>query len=136
MARVILVDDDPVIADLVVNAMLDAGHAIGWIPDAQNALRFMRHRPPQLAIVDCMMPGMSGVELVRAMRGDGAICHIPVIMLTARCSDSDEAIAYGAGADDYLHKPVDFDLLAGRIEAMLARVHAHESQPIISAARR
>lgn len=124
MARIILIDDDPTFAHLVVDALLDTGHAIGWIADARDALRFMRHRPPELAIVDCAMPGMSGVELVRAMRGDGMIYHVPVIMLTARCGDRDETIAYGAGADDYLHKPIDFDLLAGRVEAMLARTHA------------
>ncbi len=124
MARIILVDDDPVIGDLVVNALLDAGHAIGWIADAATALNFMRHRPPHLAIIDCAMPGMSGVELLRTMRCDGALCHVPAIMLTARHSGRDEAIALGAGADDYLRKPVDFDLLAGRIEAALLRASA------------
>lgn len=124
MARIILVDDDPVIGDLVVSALLDAGHAIGWIADARTALNFMLHRPPHLAIIDGAMPGMSGVELLRAMRGDGKLCSIPAIMLTARHSSRDEAIAYGAGVDDYLRKPVDLDLLAGRVEALLMRVPA------------
>ena len=119
MARIILVDDDPVIGDLVVNALLDAGHAIGWIADAETALRVMRRRPPSLAIIDCAMPGMSGVELLRTMRSEGDLCHVPVVMLTARQSTQDEAIAYGAGADDYLRKPIDLDLLAGRIHALL-----------------
>ena len=119
MARIILVDDDPVIGDLVVNALLDAGHAIGWIADAETALRVMRRRPPSLAIIDCAMPGMSGVELLRTMRSDGGLCHVPVVMLTARQSNQDEAIAYGAGANDYLRKPIDLDLLAGHIHALL-----------------
>ena len=119
MARIILVDDDPVIGDLVVNSMLDAGHAIGWVADAATALRVMRQRPPQLAIIDCSMPGMSGVDLLRTMRSEGDLCHVPAVMLTARRSSQDEAIAYGAGADDYLRKPIDLDFLIGRINALL-----------------
>lgn len=119
MARIILVDDDPVIGALVANAVMDAGHAIGWISDAMTALQVMRQRPPQLAIIDCAMPGMSGVELLRTMRSDGALCHVPVVMLTARQGDQDEAIAYSAGADDYLRKPVDLDFMVGRLDALL-----------------
>ena len=119
MARIILVDDDPVIGALVANAVMDAGHAIGWISDAMTALQVMRQRPPQLAIIDCAMPGMSGVELLRTMRSDGALCHVPVVMLTARQSDQVEAIAYSAGADDYLRKPVDLDFMVGRLDALL-----------------
>ncbi len=119
MARIILVDDDPVIGQLVAAALLSAGHAIGWIDDGQGALGVMRARPPHLAIIDCAMPGMSGVELVRAMRADGRLCHVPVIMLTARTSVNDEALAYNAGAHDYLRKPVDLDLLVARVETML-----------------
>ena len=120
MARIILVDDDPVIGDLVVNSMIDAGHAIGWIADAATALRVMRQRAPHLAIIDCVMPGMSGVELLRTMRSEGTLCHVPAVMLTARQSSQDETIAYWAGADDYLRKPIDLDFLIGRINALLA----------------
>lgn len=119
MARIILIDDDPVIAELVCNAMIAAGHAIGWISDGDTALRVMRARSPHVVIVDCAMPGMSGVQLVRTMRSEGKLCHVPALMLTARHGINDEAIAYGAGADDYLRKPVDFDQLAGRVEALL-----------------
>ena len=53
------------------------------------------------------------------MRGDDRLCGVPVLMLTARQSDSDERLAFAAGADDYVRKPVDLDLLAGRVEALL-----------------
>ena len=119
MARIILADDDPVIGQLVGNALIDAGHALGWVADGETALRVMRARPPHLAIIDCAMPGLSGVQLVRAMRGDGRLSHVPVLMLTARQSENDEALAYNAGAYDYLRKPVDLDLLVGRVEALL-----------------
>lgn len=119
MARIILADDDPVIGELIAEAMLSAGHAIGVIEDGATALRVMRARPPHLAIVDCGMPKMSGVELVRAMRGDGRLCQVPVLMLTARQSQADETLALSAGADDYLRKPADLDQLVGRVDALL-----------------
>lgn len=119
MARIILVDDDPLIGRLVAGALLGAGHAIGWVENGKNALAIMRARPPHLAIVDCAMPGMSGVELLRAMRADGLLCHVPAIMLTARTSENDEALAYHAGAIDYLRKPVDLDRLVGSVDALL-----------------
>ncbi|MEO7635288.1 MAG: response regulator, partial [Sphingomicrobium sp.] len=81
----------------------------------------MRARPPHLAIVDCAMPGLSGVELVRAMRGDGRLCGVPVLMLTGRQSEADEVLAFSAGADDYLRKPADLDQLVGRVDALLYR---------------
>ena len=119
MARVILADDDPVIGQLVASVLLNAGHAVGWVADGDTALSVMRARPPHLTIVDCGMPGMSGVQLVRTMRGDDQLCGVPVLTLTARQSDSDERLAFAAGADDYVRKPVDLDLLAGRGEALL-----------------
>lgn len=119
MARVILADDDPVIGQLASDALLQAGHAVGWVADGEIALRVMRARPPQLAIVDCGMPGLSGVQLVRAMRGDGRLCGVPVLMLTARQGNSDESLARAAGAQDYLRKPVDLDELVGRVDALL-----------------
>ena len=119
MARIILADDDPVIGQLVGNGLIDAGHALGWVADGETALRVMLARPPHLAIIDCGMPGLSGVQLVRAMRGDGRLSSVPVLMLTARQSETDEALAYNAGAYDYLRKPVDLDLLVGRVEALL-----------------
>ena len=119
MARIILADDDPVVGKLVADVLLNAGHAVGWVADGDAALKVMRARPPSLAILDCGMPGLSGVALVRAMRGDGRLCGIPVLMLTARQSDTDENLALAAGAQDYLRKPVDLDLLVGRVEALL-----------------
>ena len=71
------------------------------------------------AELEFSMPGMSGVDLLRTMRSEGDLCHVPAVMLTARRSDQDEAIAYGAGADDYLRKPIDLDFLIGRINALL-----------------
>ena len=107
------------IGQLVGNALIDAGYALGWVADGETALRVMLARPPHLAIIDCGMPGLSGVDLVRTMRGDRRLSQVPVLMLTARQNENDEALAYNGGAYDYLRKPVDLDLLVGRVEALL-----------------
>ena len=126
MARMILVEDDPVNARLVSDILFDAGHAVGWVEDGLIAFGIMKQRPPELAILDCSVPGMTGVQLLTAMRNDASLNDVPVLMLTARSSDRDEDIAFSAGADDYLRKPVDPDHLLGRIDALLIR---HESLP-------
>lgn len=121
MARIILVVGDPETGQLIADAMFEAGHALGMIEDGAAALELMRARPPHLAIIDCATPGLSGVELVRAMRGDGRLCHVPVLMLTACHSQADEAVAFSAGVDDYLQKPADLYQLVGRVDALLSR---------------
>ncbi|MEQ7873041.1 response regulator transcription factor [Sphingomonas sp. ASV193] len=121
MARIILVDDEPIAAQIAAGALAKAGYAVGWIDNGAEALQVMRRRPPDLAILDCMMPGMSGVQLLHQMRIDMKLCGVPVLMLTARTSARDEAIAFGAGAGDYLTKPFDPDLLVGRVDALLYR---------------
>lgn len=121
MARIILVEDDPIVARLVSDILYEAGYVVGWIDKAKEALALMKHRPPSLAVLDCSMPEMSGVQLLSAMRVDEQLAEVPVLMLTARQSDKDEDIAFSAGADDYLRKPVDPDCLVGRIDALLMR---------------
>ena len=121
MARIILAEGDPVIGQMIADAMFDAGYALGVIEDGAAALLLMRARPPHLAIIDCATPGISGVELVRAMRGDGQLSHLPVLMLTESHSLADEAVAFSAGADDYLRKPAELGQLVGRVDALLLR---------------
>lgn len=121
MAHIVLVDDDPVAGQIVCDALVTAGHAAGWVSDSRTALGILLRRPPQLAILDSAMPGISGVQLLMAMRDHSSLRDVPVFMLTARHSVRDEAIALSAGAIDYLRKPVPIDLLLGRIDAALFR---------------
>ena len=132
MARIILVDDEPVSARLACDYLYDAGHAVGCVTDSREALAILTRRPPHLVILDCAMPHVSGVQLLLAMRDHPTLASIPVLMLTARKSDRDEAIAFGAGADDYLRKPVDHDELLGRVDALLIR---HQPAPKRAAVR-
>jgi len=107
MGRIILADDDEIIADLVIDTMIDAGHGIGRLSDGASALEAIRRRPPDLAILDCSMPGMTGIMVLRAIRRDPRISGLPVLMLTGRDSNSDEDIARFEGADGYITKPFD-----------------------------
>lgn len=107
MGRIILAEDEPIAGTIATEVLMNAGHAVGWLKDGKEALSALRRRPPDLAILDCNMPGMSGVIVLREMRRSPALYHIPVLMLTARSSDTDERIARFAGANDYLGKPFD-----------------------------
>lgn len=123
MSQIVLVDDDPLLASIISDALTSDGHIVGWIGDSKEAIARMSRRPPDLAIVDCVMPGVPGTQLVAQMRVHPTLCKVPVLMLTARTAVSDRAIAYRSGADDYLAKPADLDELAGRVDALLARGH-------------
>ncbi|MDQ2763669.1 MAG: response regulator [Pseudomonadota bacterium] len=119
MGRIILADDDEIIAELVSDALISAGHGIGWLKDGKSALDLIRRRPPDLVILDCNMPEMSGIEVLREMRRSQQLCELPVLMLTGRQSESDERIVRYEGASDYIRKPFDPSLLVGRAEALM-----------------
>jgi DNA-binding response OmpR family regulator len=119
MGRIILADDDEIVAELVSDALIAAGHAVGWLSDGRSALEVIRRRPPDLVILDCMMPEMSGIMVLREMRSSQALCEMPVLMLTGRQGDADERIARYEGANDYLSKPFDPVVLVGRAEALM-----------------
>jgi DNA-binding response OmpR family regulator len=119
VGRIIFADDDEIVAELVTGAFLKAGHGIGWLQDGRSALDVIRRRPPDLAILDCNMPEMTGILVLREMRKSPALCDIPVLMLTGRQSDSDEEIVRFEGASDYVRKPFDPILLVARAEALM-----------------
>lgn len=107
MGRIILAEDEEVSGTLVSTVLMNAGHAVGWLKDGNEVLAALVRRPPDLAILDCNMPGMSGVMVLREMRRRTELCSVPVLMLTARTSEADEKIARFAGATAYLTKPFD-----------------------------
>lgn len=119
MARIIIADDDELTVDIVRAALERDGHIVGALPDGTSVRDVAVFKKPDLMILDCSMPHKSGVEALRELR-QSANNDVPVLMLTGRQSRSDEAIAYEAGADDYLRKPFDVDELSVRVEALLA----------------
>jgi DNA-binding response OmpR family regulator len=121
MARIILADDDEIVGEVARDALIDAGHAVGVLSDGKEALRTIRAKRPDLVILDCNMPEMGGILVLREMRNAPELCDIPVLILTGRQSQQDVDLAMYNGADDYLKKPLDPDELVFRVEELLAR---------------
>ncbi len=126
MARIIIADDDEIIGEIACDALLAHGHAAGVITNGRDALQVIRARKPDLVILDCNMPGMNGLLVLRELRQSPEFCDLPVLVLTARRSDKDEELAYYQGANDYMKKPFDPAELVVRVEDLLAK----RAQPV------
>ena len=124
MATVLLAEDDADIRFLVTFKLERAGHEVRGFPDGVSALADARGHLPDLAVLDVMMPRMSGLDVCRELRRDPATAAVPVILLTACAEDADVAAGFAAGADDYIIKPFSPRDLAMRVKAVLDRVRA------------
>ena len=119
MATILLAEDDADIRLLVTLKLTQAGHQVRGFGDGLSAAANAREHPPDLAVLDMMMPGMSGLEVCREMRSKGDA--VSVLMLTARDAVDDRIAGFDAGADDYLTKPFAFAELLMRVKALLRR---------------
>lgn len=119
MGTIILAEDDELVAAVVIDALMSAGHAVGWLADGASALAIIKQRPPDLVILDCNMPQLGGIHVLREMRRIDRLHRVPVLMLTSRRSAHDEHIARFAGASDYLRKPFDAIELVDRAEDLM-----------------
>ncbi len=121
-ARVLVVEDEPAIAELVCLHLRHAGHLPTWVMDAAAADAAVRERLPDLVLLDWMLPGGThGPQLARRWRADPRTRELPIIMLTARASEDDLVQGLDAGADDYLSKPFSPAELMARARALLRR---------------
>lgn len=118
---VLVADDDPDIRELVAFRLERAGYSILEAPDGEQALRLAQERQPDLAILDVMMPKLTGYDVTRELRRDEGTRRLPVILLTARVQEHDVARGFGAGADDYIKKPFSPQELQARVQAILGR---------------
>ena len=119
--RVLVADDDPAVADLVRLCLELDGFVVDVVPDGLRALESIRADPPALVVLDVMMPGLDGVEVLRRVRADAATAGLPVLLLTARGLSSDKVVGLTAGADDYIVKPFDAPELVARVRTALRR---------------
>jgi DNA-binding response OmpR family regulator len=119
--RVLVADDDADIRDLVEFKLTRAGYAVESVADGLSAWASFEHDPPQLVVLDVMMPGLSGMEVLRRIRLS-ATASVPVLLLSAKSRDSDVDNGFAVGADDYIIKPFSPRELLDRVDAMLARV--------------
>ena len=122
MSRVLVVEDDPDIADLIVHALERAGYDASSVATGTDGLASIRARPPDLLVLDRMLPGMDGLDVCRALRADRQTAAVPVIMVTARAEETDRVTGLDLGADDYLTKPFSPRELVARVKALLRRV--------------
>ena len=115
--RVLVVDDDPKILSLLRRGLSFAGYAVDTAVDGEAALAAARDRPPDIVVLDVMLPGVDGLEVCRRLRlGDASL---PILMLTAKDRIPDRVAGLDAGADDYLVKPFDFDELLARLPRLI-----------------
>ncbi len=121
MARIVVADDDVDIRELVEFKLSTLGHDVVAVSDGAAAVDACRAQRPDLAVLDVMMPGVSGLDAIRAIRADPALADLPVILLTARAQESDVETGFDSGADDYITKPFSPRELASRVQALLSR---------------
>ncbi|WDZ87293.1 response regulator transcription factor [Micromonospora cathayae] len=117
--RVLVVDDDRTVADVVCRYLTHAGYLVDHVTDGAVALAEVARQPPQLVVLDLMLPGLDGLEVCRRLRQrpDG----VPIIMLTARGDEADRILGLQLGADDYLSKPFSPRELVLRVASVLRR---------------
>jgi two-component system phosphate regulon response regulator PhoB len=131
MKRVLVVEDEQAIREMVGFALKKAGFQFEEVADAEQALLSIASRPPDLLLLDWMLPGMSGVDLARRLRRDEVTASLPIILLTARVEESDRVHGLEVGADDYVTKPFSPRELIARIQAVLRRsTGISEERPI------
>ncbi len=124
--RVLVVEDDPDIAELVVRYLEKAGYVANRVSSGRDALDTVRASPPDLIVLDRMLPHVDGLEVCRLLRAGDATASIPIIMLTARAEESDRIVGLEMGADDYLGKPFSPNELVARVRALLRRTQRTE----------
>ena len=122
MSRILVVEDDTDIASLIVHYLGPAGHEPEVVANGSDALAAARRSPPDLVILDRMLPGLDGLEICRALRADADLHAVPILMLTARAEETDRIAGFETGADDYVTKPFSPKELVARIGALLRRV--------------
>lgn len=121
MNRVLVVEDDPDIADLVRRYLQKGGFEVEVRASGREALAAIAAQPPDLLVLDLMLPQVNGLEICRIVRSDEKTASIPIIMVTARAEESERIAGLELGADDYLAKPFSPAELVARVRALLRR---------------
>ena len=128
---ILIVEDEADIRQMVGFALTRAGYPYKEAADADEAEACIREDPPDLILLDWMLPGTSGVDLARRLKRDPASRGIPIIMLTARAEESDKVRGFDVGVDDYITKPFSPKELLARIKAVLRRTAPERAQEVV-----
>ncbi len=124
--QVLVIEDEPQIADLLRRGLIYEGYAVEVALDGETGLAAARDRPPQIVLLDLLLPGIDGLSVCRRLR---AADDTPILILTAKDAVPDRVAGLDAGADDYLVKPFSFDELLARMRALLRRRQGAPSAP-------
>jgi two-component system, OmpR family, alkaline phosphatase synthesis response regulator PhoP len=121
MKRILLIEDDRDIVELVRYNLEAEGFAVSSISDGAKGMASLREGPPDLLVLDIMLPGMSGIEICREVRKDPSFNYLPILILSARSDEVDRVTGLEIGADDYVTKPFSVRELSARVKALLRR---------------
>jgi DNA-binding response OmpR family regulator len=117
-SRILVVDDDATVSEVVARYLERDGYAVETVGDGRLALDRALEDPPDLVVLDLMLPGMDGLEVCRRLR---ALAPVPIVILTARGQENDRIVGLDLGADDYVAKPFSTKELVARVRAVLRR---------------
>ncbi len=128
--RILLVEDDALLGEGIQTGLSQDGYTVDWLTDGKKAHQALQHEVFDLLVLDLNLPGLSGLDLLRALRSRAS--DMPVLILTARDTVSDRVAGLDCGADDYLVKPFDIDELSARMRALLRRSAGRASPSIVN----
>ena len=124
-ARILIIEDDEAILSFLRRGLVHDGYVVDTATDGQSGLILARETPPDLVVLDWMLPGLDGLEVCRRLTQGG---HVPILMLTAKKQEMDKVMGLNLGADDYMTKPFGVMELLARVKALLRRVQRTESR--------
>jgi len=127
--RILVAEDDRDIADLIAHYLRKQGWEPHVVASGDEAVAYARRHSIDLVVLDLMLPGLSGLEVCRLLRGDKTTEALPIIMVTARAEETDRIVGLDIGADDYLAKPFSPNELIARVRALLRRSKRAEAPP-------
>lgn len=127
MKTVLIIEDESALAELVAFNLEKDGFAPLLAPDGTTGLEYARQRRPDLILLDLMLPGMTGIEVCKLLKGSDKTSRIPIIMLTAKGEEIDRVVGFEVGADDYIVKPFSIRELLLRVKSVLRRIAPDET---------
>jgi len=132
MSQILVVEDDPDIAELIRHYLEKSGHAVQLLGSGAAVLPKVRGERPDLIVLDLMLPGLDGLMVCQALRSDPLTAAIPIIMVTARGDEADRIAGLELGADDYVTKPFSAKELVARVSALLRRTQRLDpAEPVV-----
>lgn len=126
--HVVVVEDEQDISELIRFNLEQEGFSVSTVTDGERALEEVKRSRPALVLLDLMLPGMPGIEVCRRLRSDVSTARLPIIIVTAKATETDRVLGLEMGADDYLVKPFSIRELVARVRAVIRRAQGVETE--------